>query len=89
MHRPAGWKPYVKPQRTDPFYLSNEWRKIRAERLRMDGYRCTVMTDGVRCSAKASTVHHLVERKQGGTDHYGNLVSTCAACHNKVHGRRG
>ena len=32
--------------------------------------------------------HHLVPRKQGGTDDETNLVTLCTECHHKIHERQ-
>lgn len=33
------------------------------------------------------TVHHIVERAEGGTDILENLMTLCRECHDKVHGQ--
>lgn len=54
------------------------WSKIREEVLIRDDYTCQV------CLSKASTrfhIHHILKRKEGGTDHLDNLVTVCPHCH--------
>lgn len=72
------------------FYTSKRWLKKRENILRRDGYMCQ------RCKrygrkVEATTVHHI--------EHYderpdlalvdSNLISLCAACHNKQHPEKG
>ena len=72
------------------FYTSRRWLKKRENILRRDGYMCQ------RCKrygrrVEATTVHHI--------EHYderpdlalvdSNLISLCAACHNKAHPEKG
>jgi len=37
------------------------------------------------CFKKASDLHHLVFKSQGGGDNAENLVALCRDCHNKAH----
>lgn len=38
--------------------LPSNWPAIRAQRLALDGHRCTWMVDGQRCTAAATDVDH-------------------------------
>ena len=62
LHRPLGWRPYVKRTPTDAFYRSIGWRCTRQAILRRDCYRCTWVEDGQRCTARAVVVDHIVPR---------------------------
>ena len=43
----------------------------------------------VACGAKEDLQHHhLVTKKEGGTDHPTNLITLCFFCHLKLNGRR-
>lgn len=64
----------VPPKSADPFYLSDEWKGIRAKRLAMDGGSC------VMCGSRASVVDHITRRRDGGPDDISNLRSLCRAC---------
>jgi len=75
MHHPAGWRPTVK--RTDPFYLSREWRAFRLTILARDGYRCTAIDGGERCARRAVVVDHPTPRRQGGADFDPRCRSLC------------
>ena len=45
-----------------------------------DGYKCR------KCGSKTHLeVHHIVQRKDGGTDHRDNLVTLCHDCHAALH----
>jgi hypothetical protein len=49
---------------------------------RRDGYKCQY------CSSRNLpdlTIHHIIERINGGSDRPDNLVTVCRACHNKIH----
>lgn len=37
------------------------------------------------CGDRASDVHHLVFRSQGGTNEIENLMGLCRECHNEAH----
>jgi 5-methylcytosine-specific restriction endonuclease McrA len=82
--RPMGI-PRLERQR-DGFYATREWRTLREQALERDDHACTRVINATRCGKPARTVHHIVERSQGGTDELSNLASICYACHNAVHG---
>lgn len=81
-HRPLGWRPLVK--RREPFYGGSEWRAVRAFVLARDGGVCQ------RCGLPgANTVHHKIERKDGGSDDASNLEAVHARCHGRLHPEKG
>lgn len=45
-----------------------------------DGYKCHKCGNNTHLE-----VHHIVQRKDGGTDHRGNLVTLCHDCHAALH----
>lgn len=47
------------PKRADPFYLSIEWRTLRAFILRRDGYRCVICKCDVSGKGEARVDHIL------------------------------
>jgi hypothetical protein len=66
---------------TDPYYGSAAWKKLRAQRLHLDNYRCVI------CSAPAKVVDHKVRRKSSaGMDNPGldGLRSLCDRCDRAV-----
>jgi len=80
--RPPGWAPPAK--RADPFYTSKRWRELRAYVLKRDGGICQ------RCGRPgARLVHHVIERKDGGSDHPDNLEAVHTACHSAAHPTKG
>ncbi len=54
---------------------------VRNEVLKRDKNRCRM------CGAKRPTpfhVHHILKRRNGGTDTLDNLITVCAGCHKKA-----
>lgn len=60
---------------------SGPWPKVRRLALQRDGYQCTATIDGVRCSARADEVDHIVAHANGGQDTLFNAASLCAEHH--------
>jgi len=58
---------------SDPYYQTAAWRKLRAQRLAIDGGICVVPG----CNRKANTVDHIKRRRDGGADALPNLRSLC------------
>jgi len=55
------------------------WRQIRA-RLLKDRPLCQ------RCGrSKATVAHHIVRRRDGGSDELNNLLAVCPLCHAQIH----
>lgn len=65
------------------FFHSTEWRRLRRETLKRDGYRCRVRDCEVRGSALL-TVHHIVPRAEGGSHALRNLITLCPAHHDQI-----
>jgi len=64
-------------------HVSKEWKQARQSVMaRSDGF-CEVRTP--MCDARANQVHHIKRRSQGGPDEPGNLLATCASCHDWIH----
>jgi len=59
---------------------STAWKRIRMVILCRDDWRC--QDCGIR---KRLTIHHIVPRTQGGSDHPDNLVTLCRTCHDAIH----
>lgn len=54
------------------------WSHIRAEVLERDGHACVL------CGKTKPTrlhVHHILKRRDGGTNHHDNLLTVCPSCH--------
>lgn len=61
----------------------NEFSRVRRDVLARDGYRCQ------QCGAGGKVhVHHIVERRNGGTNAMSNLVTLCPRHHGQIHGKR-
>lgn len=53
---------------------------IRPKALERDEYKC------VQCGSTTEIhVHHIIERKNGGSDELDNLQTLCRLCHSKKH----
>lgn len=59
-----------------------QWRAISTRFLR-DYPRCQ------RCGAPATIAHHIIRKRDGGTDDYSNLMALCQSCHSKIHADAG
>lgn len=57
----------------DPYYKTKHWRELRAARLAKDRGVCVVPG----CGKKATTVDHIVRRRDGGKDTIANTRSLC------------
>lgn len=58
--------------------LPSNWMSLRSQILRRDGFTCRWITDGVRCTVRASEVDHI----QRGSNHDpSNLQSLCKSHH--------
>ena len=85
--QPFGRRPTKAPQpRSDRFYHTAEWQLIVVRVLTRDNYLCRLRYDD--CTIRATTVDHIIERKQEGSDDPSNLRSVCSACHNRRHHNR-
>ncbi|SJZ89574.1 HNH endonuclease [Pilibacter termitis] len=79
-------------KKTNPFYLSKEWRKIRKEVLVRDHYECVWCRKRGEVTTLASAtleVDHIKELKdypELALDK-DNLRTLCKKCHNERHGR--
>lgn len=76
------------------FYKSREWKRLRAQVLRMDHYECQLHKQRGRYK-RANTVHHVLELKDRPDlktsvwyEGKRQLVSLCKDCHEEVHGHR-
>ncbi len=70
----------------ETFYASRAWVRKRSAILRRDGYRCQICKRYGRIS-EANTVHHIqhLEDRPDLALESSNLISLCAACHERVH----
>jgi len=58
-----------------------EWRRVRADVLKRDGYRCRLKLDG--CTTVAEHVHHTLGREVSG-DNPAHLLAACASCNQRA-----
>lgn len=40
------------------------------------------------CGKPSEIAHHIIERSEGGSDDYDNLMALCRACHTALHNKR-
>jgi 5-methylcytosine-specific restriction endonuclease McrA len=64
----------------EPYYKSPEWRALRLACLKRDHFKCVVPG----CGLKATSVDHIIGRREGGADALTNLRSLCKAHDNMV-----
>jgi 5-methylcytosine-specific restriction protein A len=79
------------PKIRDAYYGSGEWKGLRQQCLKRDGYQCTAPDCRTvnRGRGGRLVADHIIERKLGGADAVYNLRTLCAACDNKRHGFKG
>lgn len=58
------------------------WRRLRAQRLHLDGGLCTLNLDG--CTTRATQVHHLDGIQAGKITTLDRLTSACENCNLKA-----
>lgn len=68
----------------EEYRRSEEWQKIRMERMKIDGHRC-VMCQTSGTSINPLEVHHFGYRNVFHEDVYTELVTVCASCHLLLH----
>ena len=80
--RPPGWHPRAK--KTDPFYGTERWKKLRKFVRERDGGICR------KCGlpAPGGPVDHIVARKDGGSDDPSNLRLLCTGCDSRRHSEK-
>lgn len=61
------------------YMKSEEWKWTRAERIKKDGYKCSMCG-----SAKNLCVHHITYENLGD-EPLDDLITLCAKCHKKIH----
>jgi 5-methylcytosine-specific restriction protein A len=66
--------------RSAAHYQTKRWRWLRAERLLLDAFTCTVPG----CGAPAVVVDHIVSPRNGGADTLENTRSLCRHHDNQI-----
>ncbi len=59
------------------------WRQIRARIITRDHSTCQRCEHYSR-TRRGLSVHHIIPRNEGGSDHSGNLITLCDKCHDTV-----
>ena len=42
-----------------------------------------------RCGAPSELTHHIIRKREGGSDDFDNLEALCRACHEREHSKKG
>ena len=74
---------YHRPTEHQERYHTGAWAKIRTAKLHTQPLCERCLGEGR--YTHASIVHHIRPLAGGGTNALDNLMSLCAACHNKIH----
>jgi 5-methylcytosine-specific restriction protein A len=77
---------------TEPFPMSlprefrqRMWPHMRSIALSRDGRRCCACGKDLKAMPSWYTeVHHIRARRNGGSDHPGNLITLCVECHGRL-----
>ena len=73
----------VRTDETDRSYGTQAWRKTALSIIWRDRGICSI------CGKPgADTAHHVIEKRNGGSDDPSNLKAIHRSCHNKAHGKR-
>ncbi|WP_334037900.1 HNH endonuclease [Burkholderia gladioli] len=76
----VGWRPDRERGNRRERGLAPNWERTRAEILKRDKSLCQACLRRDRVTL-ATTVDHIVNRAEGGTDDPANLESLCDSCH--------
>jgi len=60
------------------FELQMVWSMTRQAVLKRDQYSCTICGN---IKETALHIHHILKKREGGTDHMDNLITVCNSCH--------
>lgn len=76
----------IRDSKTEGFYQSMDWRRLRAMAIARDNYLCQWCLKNGELQ-RAQVVHHVVEVKEDWSKRLDldNTESLCHACHNRHH----
>lgn len=66
------------------YMKSEEWELKKAERMKIDGYKC-VMCGRPQNRCRFMQVHHITYSRLGAENVLTDLVTLCGSCHKKIH----
>lgn len=72
--RPPWQKKRYERKKKDPFYQTEQWRRIRKSFLAIHKF-C------IKCGQPATVADHKIQRVKGGSDDFSNLQPMCSDCH--------
>jgi hypothetical protein len=66
-------------------YLRTDAWKLKADQAKAAaGFRCQIVTNGMRCMKRATQAHHLTYRRLFH-ERPGDLMAVCTECHRRLH----
>jgi hypothetical protein len=78
-----------KPVNYHTYIHSEQWRKKRLKRLKMDGFRCQFRVGKLQCTAKTHLEVHHLSYKNLGNERFKELITLCRLHHKRIHKQRG
>ncbi len=67
------------------YIKSEQWRKKRLKRLKMDGFCCQFRVGRFKCGAKNNLEVHHLSYKNLGNERFKELITLCSLHHKRVH----
>ena len=68
----------------DNYIRSEEWKRKRKERLKIDNYKCVMCGSGIDQWGYLE-VHHISYKNMGHEDVWNDLCTLCPSCHKLIH----
>ena len=65
----------------EQFEAQMVWSMTRQAVLKRDQYKCQICKN---FKNSVLHIHHILKQKEGGTDHFDNLITVCNRCHKSV-----
>lgn len=65
--------------------MGTTWKELRYAVLERDNFQCRFCDRGGKSSDYILEVHHVIWRRNGGSDAMSNLITVCPYCHDLIH----